>query len=46
MITPVDLLESGVWRPLATASRDPKILHVLGLCRIRRIGPEDLDDIG
>src|SRR5215218_4642994 len=46
MVDPADLLRWGVWRPLATASRDPAIPPAPGLYRIRRIGRDDLDYIG
>jgi hypothetical protein len=46
MIDPADLLRSGPWRPLVTASRDPEIPASPGLSRIRRIGWDDLDYIG
>jgi hypothetical protein len=46
MVNPADLLRWGAWRPLATASRDPEIPHRPGLSRIRRVGRDDLDDLG
>jgi hypothetical protein len=46
MADPTDLLRWGAWRPLAGASRDPEIPHLPGLYRIRRVGRDDLDNIG
>jgi hypothetical protein len=46
MVDPADLLRWGLWRRLATASRDPEIPHLPGLYRIRRVGRDDLDYFG
>ena len=46
MVNAADQPRWGEWRPLATASRDVAIPLLPGLCRIRRMGRDDLDYIG